>query len=275
MGKYKCRIAFRYVFFILSLCMVACMRKVCNEELYFFIPDGSECFSLVESDSLKNETRYHYRNIGNNRVAAIVDQYLINLTDTSSHTFHIPFDGTISDIKWKDGECFFSSDSTLYHMDGNAAIRPIIIADGEITHIELCNDGIAFVKDSLLAYFSFHDKKVETILHAGSVITGIKTNEQSFLFSAGNDIFIYDAGQTYRVYSAESGIMSFDINSNGIIFYSTNEAVIFITPDLEMNKIVNKAASEITVIDNNIYIIFTDNSSCMITNATLFDNLNS
>lgn len=275
MGKYKCRIAFCYVFFILFLCMVACMRKVCNEELYFFIPDGSECFSLVESDSLKNETRYHYRNIGNNRVAAIVDQYLINLTDASSPTLHIPFNGSISDIKWKDGECFFSSDSILYHMDGNAMIRPIIIADDEITHIELCNDGIAFVRDSLLAYFSFHNKKVETILHADSIITGIKTDEESILFSVDNDIFVYDTGQTYKVYSAESVIMSFDIHSNGIIFYSTNDAVMFITPDLIRNKIVNKAASEITVIDNNIYIIFTDNSSCMITNATLFDNLNS
>lgn len=256
-------------FFIL-LSTFSCITGKRSSDISFFLPDGSECVSIIEADSLTADVRYMFRSIGDGNPYIVLDSLLIELGDSASSIIPLPFGREFDDIHWRNGHCFFSADSTLFFGDNDGTEHPFIVTDNTIPIFELTDDGIVFVKDSLLSFYSFKQKDVDVLYVSDRSIDNLEVLGESYLFSTGKDLFILDNKKLYHIYSADTEILSFVMHPNGSVFYGTAESVTYLNPNYESVIIVNKPAKDLTLIGDDLFITFCDNSSCMISNASSF-----
>ena len=255
---------------IIIVSLWTCSARKESSGIVFILPEGSDSVMLFDADSVKSDNRYLFRSLGDDEPYIVLDSLLIELGDSASNMVPLPFGRTFDDIHWKNGNCFFASDSVLYFGDKDGMEYPIVIADSDIRVFDLDDDGILFVKDSLLSFYSFKQRTVDVLYVSDCFINDVEILADSYLFSTGTDLFILDKKSLYCIFSAETEILSFVMHPNGSVFYSTVDGVLYLDPDYNSVQIVNKPAADLTLIGDSLFITFIDKSSCMISNASSF-----
>lgn len=235
-------------------------------EVSFNLPEKSECIGIINADSLSDGTRYMFREFVGGHPVLVINNILTVLDDSLIEPIPLPFDHLISDIHWKDGLCFFSSDSIIYYGEDNGESHPLVVADNQISSFVPTDDKVIFLLDSLIASYSYGANEIELLHNAHKHIQDMDVDQESVIFATDSALFILNEQKTYRIYSANAEITSFALYKEGIIFFSTTESIYCIDPQYWLVQIVNKPARSLTAIGDTMYIIFEDNNSVMLMN---------
>ena len=259
-------------FTIVSL-IVSCENNARKMDITFLLPNGSKCIEIINVDSIAFKEAYMFRELVNNRPVLIAHNYLTVLDDSLASPMPLLAAYDITDIHWNDGQCFFSSDSTIFYSENTGRIHPIICLDGEINSFNVSESRIIFPLDSLLLEYRFGDNEVTCIANIHETISCVHDIESVLFFASGRDLYLSNEDQIYRIYESKEPISSFAVHPSGGIFLGTQKGVSYLTPDYQLLEIVSTPAKDLSIIGDDLYIIFEDNSSVKITDVSNYQHL--
>lgn len=272
MDTFKNKIA-KFVISFTIVSIVSCENNARKNDIPFLLPKESKCIEIINVDSIAFKEAYMFRELVNNRPVLIAHNYMTVLDDSLASPMPLPTEYEITDICWNDGLCFFSADSTVFYGDNNGRIHPIICLDGEIHSFHVSESRIIVPLDSLLLEYRFGDEEVTCIANIHKSISCVNDIESVLFFSSGRDLYLYNEGQLYRIYEAKEPVSSFAVHPSGGIFLGTQKGVSYLTPDYQLLEIVSPPAKDISIIGDDLYIIFDDNSSVKITDVSNYQHL--
>lgn len=246
----------------------SCNNQKNDEETYFLIPEGCECIEIFNADSLGMDVRYMFRELVDDQPVLVALNFISPLDDSLHTTARLPFDMSISDIHWIEGECFFSSDSTIYYSEMNGTVHPIIKTGKMIRSFIMANESILFPEDSLLIEYTYGANELNCIVNAHQSISCLYAIEPAVFYSSGSDVVMLYENTAYHIFDAQEFITSFVVHQNGDLFIGTLTGLSYLNPEYEIVRITNKPVSELELIDDVLYVIFDDNSSVKITNVS-------
>lgn len=256
---------------IVSL-IVSCVNSARKSDVSFLIPSGSECIEIVNVNSMALKDPYMFRELVNNHPVLIANNYMTVLDDTLASPMPLPLAYDISDIHWLDGQCFFSSDSTVFYGDNNGGIHPILCLDRKINSFQVSESRIIVPADSLLLEYQFGDEKVTCIANIHQTISCAYDTEDAPFFSSGENLYLLNEGQIYHIYEGSEPISSFVVHSSGGIFLGTEKGLSYLMPDYKFMEIVSVPVKELSIIGDDLFIIFEDNSSVKITDISNYQH---
>ena len=279
--KERKRVSCFLLFFVLFQ-FFSCSNQKNVEEIYFLIPEGSECIEVFNADSLGMDVRYMFRELVDNQPVLVAFNFISPLDDSLHTTGRLPFDMSITDIHWNEGECFFSSDSTIYYSEVNGIVHPLLKADKMIRSFIVANESILFPKDSLLIEYTFGANDMTCLVNAHQNISNLYALEQAVFYSSGSDIVMIYENTAYHIFDAQEFITSFVVHQNGDLFIGTPTGLSSLNPAYDIVNITNKPVRELELINDALYVIFDDNSSVKITSVsnyrttlnTFYDSIN-
>ena len=259
----------KFVFFLSIVpLIVSCVNNARKSDVSFLIPSGSECIEIVNVNSMALKDPYMFRELVNNHPVLIANNYMTVLDDTLASPMPLPLAYEISDIHWLDGQCFFSSDSTVFYGDNNGGIHPILCLDRKINSFQVSESRIIVPVDSLLLEYQFGAEEITCIANIHQTISRANEIEDALFFSSGKNLYLLDEDQIYHIYEGTEPISSFVVHSCGGIFLGTEKGLSFLMPDYKLFEIVSAAIKDLTIIGDDLFIIFEDNSSVKITNIS-------
>ncbi len=258
---------------ILFSSLFSCHAKGEKNEISFLIPKGSNCYELVAADSFKHVERYFFRDLHANRAGVIIDNCIISLNDSLSMPVRLPFESTLSDILWYDGICYFCTNSTINAMSLDGVVHPIIHSDGSISSFCVDGENVLFSTDSLLLSYSLKTEKFECLLDSHKQISHIQGTHSSVFFSSGDKLFLLDKNTLYHLYSADSVIRSFAVYPDGSVFYSTKSGIYYLDPNYHVALIADYPAMELSIIGDDLFIVFANKAGYLITNIANYGSL--
>lgn len=233
------------------------------------LPEGCECLQLIDGQNTLPDVNYLYRDISNGTGVILLHNLAFILGDNDlDAAVLMPWDRPITDARWYDGDCFFACDSTIYHCDSLGIAQEIIMAESPITSFDVYDKGIVFSIDSFIGFYSFLSFKVEPLFHAEASVLDVECLGENVLFSSGKEVFAIGAGEIHPLLAADSSIISFAPHYSGSLFIGTENEVFYINPERQKVTLFKTGARDITLIDDDLFVIFQDNSSIKITNVS-------
>lgn len=262
---------FLFIFFcFLGNLFHSCIKENNNTiEREFLLPDACECIEILKADSIPLNTRYVFRDIYDNHPIIFCNNYITPLFDSLSTPIPLPYNYNITDIHWDKEYCYFSSDSTLF-IDKGGNIYPIIVSNNKIEFFSVSENSILFASDSSLVSFMPCTNEINELVRVPFIIKYIKQIPPCIFLSAGKEIYLIYENNLYHIFSSEEEILCFDVDSSGGIFIGTNLGLSYLNVDYSMTNVVNIPTRNMTIIDDDLYVIFEDGSSVMITNIHNF-----
>lgn len=261
----------------LGLCLIAflfsCGNKKEETSNSFLLPEGSDCIEIIKADSLTFNAQYTFRALNDKHPAVVVQNYFIALDDSLSAPIEFPFHYNISDIHWVGDDCYFSSDSTIFGVDNRGNIYPLVISHKRIYSFCISDDGILFPDDSLVVEYILGTGRVSPIINAHHTINHVVKLFSSVYYSTGKDIYLHHDKTTYHLYSSEHVISTFAVHSNGDIFLGTKQGLLYMNPNYTIIEITPTPIQDLTIIGDDLYVIFEDNNSILLTNISNFNKL--
>lgn len=273
MDSFKNKITTYIIPFIIISLFISCENNARKKDISFLLPKESKCIEIINVDSIAFKDVYKFRELVYNHPVLIAHNFMTVLDDSLASPMPLPSAYDITDIRWNDGLCFFSSDSTVFYGDNNGRIHPIICLDGEINSFHVSESRIIVPLDSLLLEYRFGDEDVSCIANVHKTISCVHDIESAIFFSTGREIYLHSEEQIYRIYEAKEPISSFAVHSSGGIFLGTQKGVSYLTPDYKLLEIVSTPAKDLSIIGDDLYIIFEDNSSVKITDISNYQHL--
>lgn len=265
--------------FIFLLALLAlpysCRDKKEVQQLSFLLPEGSECVEIINADSLALNSRYLYRELFDKHPTLIVSNYVTVLDDSLSSPIHLPFDYSISDIHWNEGQCFFASDSTIYYGDNRGNAYPILKTNKTIRSFTVTNERILCPLDSLLVEYIFGTDSVSCLINTHRNITKTEDCQSCVFYALESDIFLLYDNVAYHIYQSQNTITSFVVDNEGGLFIGTELGLEYVTPEYTAIEIATLPVSDLTLIGDDLYIVFADNNSVKITKVSNYKALNS
>lgn len=261
----------------LWLCLIgfllSCSNKKEEADNSFLLPEGSECIEIINADSLAFNAHYLFRALNDSHPAVVLQNYIISLNDSLLVPIEIPFNYNISDIHWVGEDCYISSDSTIYAMDNSGNTYPLVFSHRGIQSFCISDDRILFPDDSLVVEYFLGANMVSPIINAHHTISHIVQRPSSVYYSTGKDLFLHHDKTTYHLYSSEYVISTFAVHSNGDIFLGTNRGLLYMNPNYTIIEIASLPVQDLTIIGDDLYVIFEDNNSILLTNISNFNKL--
>ena len=187
-----------------------------------------------------------------------------------SAAYVMPWDRQITDVKWYDGSCFFAADSTLAYITPEGVVRQLVIADRRVTSFDVYERGVVFSVDSLLCFYSFLSLQPEPVFHADTVIRHIECIGEDVLFCVGASLFAIGGGSLHEIYSSSHELLSFVPHPSGAVFIGTDESVFYLDPARNKVTLIDKPTLDMSMVEDDLYIVFTDYSSVKVTNVSEF-----
>lgn len=175
-----------------------------------------------------------------------------------------------TDIQWADGYYFFASGKGIFACDHQKNLTLLIEAKSDINAFCLGENVLFFHTGSSLARYSFESKTTETISRKIKGKVTMASLGGALYFSFNQDIFLYEDGEMYRLVRESSDIVSLAVHKNNSIFYSTTKGIYYLDGHFQRVEIYDKPASELSIIDGNLYIALKNGSCFVLTNAFLF-----
>ena len=241
------------------------------DEPTVYIPDGSTCDMLIPVDSAALGMSYIYRDLSSGAPALISDNMVFPLVDEITGAYSIPYDGAISDIQWRFGDCFFTSDSLLVYRHPEGKIITLVTADAPISSFGIMDNGVVLATGRLLSFYSFDSMTSEALYYADSPISDISCLGGDISFSAGDSLMALGKDSVEYLFTCSSPIVSLESAPGGCVFVGTEAEVFYYAgPDKKRHPLFNKGAKDITLIGEDLYVVFIDNSSVRITNVLNF-----
>lgn len=261
---------------ILLCCIIllpSCNKEKIPQDMTFLLPEGSECIEIINADSLSWNTPYIFRPFYDGHPAIIANNYLTVIDDTLSSPIPLSFDHIISDIHWIERGCFFSADSTIFYGGDDGKMHPLVVSNRKIDSFCVSDNRILFPVDSSIVEYIFESNEVTPIVQVHSTIHHLVQETSSIFFSAGNDLFLYYSNELYHLFYSNSEIITFAIHPSGSIFLGSEKGLSFLTPEYKKIDIASIPIRDLTLIGDDLFVIFKDNSSVMLTNVSQFNNL--
>lgn len=258
-------------------CLIAflfsCGNKKEETSNSFFLPEGSDCIEIIKADSLAFNAHYTFRALNDKHPAVVLQNYIISLDDSLSAPIELPFNFNISDIHWVGDDCYLSSDSIIYAIDYSGNTYPLVFSHKGIQSFCVSDDRILFPDDSLVVEYVLGADNVSPIINAHHTVSHVVQHFSSVYYSTGKDLFLHHDKTTYHIYSSEYVISTFAVHSNGDIFMGTKQGLLYMNPDFTIIEITPIPIQDLTIIGDDLYVIFEDNNSILLTNISNFNKL--
>lgn len=253
--------------------LLSCGNKTAPGAVSYLLPEGSECVEILSADSLSVPMSYQFRELYGGHPALVAFNHLTVLDDTISTPIRMPYDYDVVDIHWVDGDCFFSSDTTVYYGENNGKAYPLVVSNKRIDSFDVSDGRILLPVDSLILEYRFGSEKLSCLTNAHQVISHLEDAETSIFYSAGCDLYLLYDSTIYHLVTADEEITSFVVHPNGGVFLGTTGGLIHVSPDYVIADIVQKPVHSLSLIGDNLYVIFDDNGSVMLTDVSNYDRL--
>ena len=247
-------------------------NKTASVATSYLLPEGSECVEILNADSLSAPLTYQFRELYGGHTALVAFNHLTILDDTLSTPIRMPYEYDVADIHWVDGDCFFSSDSTVYFGENNGHAFPLVVSNKRIDSFSVSDSRILLPVDSLILEYRFGTETLSCLTNAHQVISHLEDAESSIFYSAGCDLYLLHDSTIYHLVAVAEEITSFVVHPNGGVFLGTKEGLIYVTPDYVMVDIVSEPVRDLSLIDDNLFAVFENNSSVMFTNVSNYDS---
>ncbi len=253
--------------------LLSCGNKTAPGAVSYLLPEGSECMELLNADSLSAPMTYLFRELYGGHPALVAFNHLTVLDDTLSTPVRMPYEYDVVDVHWVDGDCYFSSDTTVYYGENNGVAYPLVVLNKRIDSFDVSDSRILLPVDSLILEYRFGAEKLSCLTNAHQVISHLEDAESSIFYSVGCDLYLLHDSTIYHLVTVDEEITSFVVHPDGGVFLGTKGGLTYVTPDYVMVDIVSKPVHALSLIGDNLYVIFEDNGSVMLTNVSYYDDL--
>ena len=253
--------------------LMSCANKTEPGTVSYLLPEGSECVEILNADSLSAPMMYLFRELYGGHPAIVAFNHLTVLDDTLSTPIQMPYEYDVVDIHWVDGDCFFSSDTTVYYGENNGVAYPLVVLNKRIDSFDVSDSRILLPVDSLILEYRFGAKDLSCLTNAHQVVSHLEDAETSVFYSVGCDLYLLHDSTIYHLVTVDEEITSFVVHPDGGVFLGTKGGLTYVTPDYIIVDIVSKAVRALSLIGDNLYVIFDDNGSVMLTDVSNYDRL--
>lgn len=261
----------RYLLYALCILLCACCRSQQQEEdsLSILLPNSSEYIVLIPSGL--DTSQFIIRDFYEGHGLVVSGFYYMLFEDSVPQYYHFPFECQYTDIAWYRGNCYIAKDSLLIYVEDNGKEHIILRTDGVIKKIFPTQDGIYFAGDSILSFFRFSIAEAEPITQFKACIHDIYPLDENICFVAvESNIIQINKGEAFRVHSDSLKINSIEITPKGL-FFATDNYVCYLSSNGYSFPIVEQGARQLIRLEDNLYIIYNDNSCAIITNISNYN----
>lgn len=259
-----------YLYFLLLTALACTSRQEelqSSGEVIFHLPDGTQCVELLSAGV--DSSDYYIREILQGHGLIISGNAYMSMDDTLPCYYRLPFDSELSDIAWVGGDCFLAKDSTIYYAEDEGRLYAILKTDNHINRIWPIESGIYFSTDSTLSFFRFSIAEGEPVTKVPGIIRDVAPLDKDDCFLAVDSCIVFlSGGEPLLVANDSLIIKSVVLHTDDCLFYATDKSVYFVDVDGVKIDVVNKGARQLSIIGDNLIIIFNDNSSVVITNIS-------
>ena len=261
---------------IVTLLMLVAEFHLFAQNIDFLLPEGTKFDVLAKTGEFAKPNSLR---IGpNGQLYIITDGICVNYFMPKSTILAFPSEFYMSDIYWLDGgDCLFSdSTSVYYRVEANDSVFRILHTDMKSLCFKPSRKGIYFYKSggTELHFLSYANSVAKKICDFASQITDIEVLADNCFVAFGNTVGVIIDNMNYlSLFKIGTSVNSIAVNADGILFYGTNEGLFYYDDAERQFQIGNLGVRELLSYNDDLYVVFLDNSSACIHGVTAYSDI--
>lgn len=261
---------------VVTLLMLVAEIHLFAQNINILLPEGTKIDVLAKTGEF---TKPNSLRIGpNGQLYIITDGVCINYFMPNSTVLAFPSEFYLSDIYWLDGgDCLFSDSSSVYYrVEANDSVFRILHTDMKSLCFKPSHKGIYFYKSggTGLYFFSYTDTTAKKICDFASPITDIDVLADNCFVAFGNAVGVIIDNMNYlSLFKIGTLVNSITVNADGILFYGTNEGLFYYDDAEHQFQIGDLGVRELLSYNDDLYVVFLDNSSACIHGVTAYSDI--
>lgn len=236
------------------------------------IPSGSELFQISPASSTIKKEGFLIRAYWEDCPVAVWGNNVLTIKDDVVSVFDLPITTPISDIAFLSGDCIFASGKDISRCTESGKVIKLLSADAPVSRVIPDADGILYATEKTLVYCDYANKVGHIFYKAKEKIVLANCFDREIFFACGKDIFLLSGNELIRLYSDKQKIRAMSVHQDGTIFYSTDKGTFMLSSDYRRLTITKRKTTAIDIIDDDLYLTFSDGYCAMISNASEYKN---
>ena len=242
------------------------------------LPKGSD-FEVVFTSIVFTEPYFLCKG-PNNDLQVVSEGIAISINDSTAISYMLPITDGLTNAHWIDEDnLLLSCSNTIYYFSNDRrTLLPIAhIDEGEVV-FKMGNKKLYYYEkgENYLYCLKFNDKSItptEFVFGEEICSLAIDENDDCIIASMDKLYALIDDKELFPLEKSKYKINSIEIGNNGEIYYGTREGTYYLDSNFNKIRIIDKGANYLICHNDNLYIIFNDDSAGRITNISNYKNL--
>lgn len=236
------------------------------------LPEGSELFQISPASSTIKKEGFLIRSYWEDCPVMVWGNNVLTIKDEVVSIFDLPITIPITDIAFLGGDCVFASGYEIYRCTESGKVIKLLSADAPVTRVLPDNKGILYSTGKSIVYCDYATKTGHILYTSKEGVILAENFDGEIFFACGKDFFLISGNEIIRLYSDKQKIRAMSVHPEGTIFYSTDKGTFMLTSDYRRLSISKRKATAINVLDDDLYLTFSDGYCAMISRASGYKN---